>query len=297
MPFIGALVVGPDSHGHTPAVDRGATKPGGTHARLPSITVCRLCGVFSTWRRSRWRDEHGLTWLDRVPEIVVCRRTAIKRQPWPMTWDEQDRFVCRTAPSFGGRWRCLPSTPDAGIARSARLRWDWEVQCCGARLQLGLHRTGGCGEEQARSAHCLEPHRIGCCHRPARWASNPCVPLHGASGDPHGQLGVVRRTADAPALSGVRVHDLKHTFGRRLRAAGVSFEDRQDLLGHKSQRVTTHYSAADLTRLIEAADGVCDANGEKPDLVILEAQASGCDVHKTYTDTRIFWCTGNRVSH
>jgi integrase len=38
----------------------------------------------------------------------------------------------------------------------------------------------------------------------------------------------------------VRVHDLKHTFGRRLRAAGVSFEDRQDLLGHKSGRITTH---------------------------------------------------------
>jgi putative ABC transport system permease protein len=31
-------------------------------------------------------------------------------------------------------------------------------------------------------------------------------------------------------LPQVRVHDLKHTFGRRLRAAGVSFEDRQDLL-------------------------------------------------------------------
>lgn len=26
-------------------------------------------------------------------------------------------------------------------------------------------------------------------------------------------------------LPNVRVHDLKHTFGRRLRAAGVSFED------------------------------------------------------------------------
>ena len=39
-----------------------------------------------------------------------------------------------------------------------------------------------------------------------------------------------REAADLP----VRVHDLKHTFGRRLRAAGVSFEDRQDLLGHKS---------------------------------------------------------------
>ena len=56
----------------------------------------------------------------------------------------------------------------------------------------------------------------------------------------------------------VRVHDLKHTFGRRLRAAGVSFEDRQDLLGHKSSRITTHYSAAELTSLIAAAEKVCD---------------------------------------
>jgi integrase len=55
----------------------------------------------------------------------------------------------------------------------------------------------------------------------------------------------------------VRVHDLKHTFGRRLRAAGVSFEDRQDLLGHRSGRITTHYSAAELTNLIEAANKVC----------------------------------------
>jgi len=31
--------------------------------------------------------------------------------------------------------------------------------------------------------------------------------------------------------------ELKHTFGRRLRAAGASFEDRQDLLGHRSGRI------------------------------------------------------------
>ena len=38
----------------------------------------------------------------------------------------------------------------------------------------------------------------------------------------------------------VRVHDLRHTFGRRLRAAGVGLEDRQDYLGHKSDRITIH---------------------------------------------------------
>ena len=42
-----------------------------------------------------------------------------------------------------------------------------------------------------------------------------------------------------------------------MRAANVNFEDRQDLLGHRSGRITTHYSQAELTNLIEAADSVC----------------------------------------
>jgi integrase len=73
----------------------------------------------------------------------------------------------------------------------------------------------------------------------------------------------------AVGLPQVRVHDLKHTFGRRLRAAGVSFEDRQDLLGHRSGRITTHYSGAELSRLIEAANRVCNRGNGKPELVVL----------------------------
>jgi len=80
-----------------------------------------------------------------------------------------------------------------------------------------------------------------------------------------------RRRAGLPQ---VRVHDLKHTFGRRLRAAGVSFEDRQDLLGHRSGRITTHYSAAELDNLIAAANRVCESGSRKtPALVILKKQA------------------------
>jgi len=55
------------------------------------------------------------------------------------------------------------------------------------------------------------------------------------------------------------------TFGHRLRAAGVSFEDRQDLLGHKSERMTTHYSAPDIARLIDAAETVC---ARRPNIVL-----------------------------
>jgi integrase len=80
-----------------------------------------------------------------------------------------------------------------------------------------------------------------------------------------------RKRAD---LAQVRVHDMKHTFGRRLRAAGVSYEDRQDLLGHRSGRITTHYSAAELQNLIDAANRVCGEDSRKsPALVLLKQKA------------------------
>jgi integrase len=47
-----------------------------------------------------------------------------------------------------------------------------------------------------------------------------------------------RRPNKRPAgFRSIRVHDLKHTYGHRLRAAGVGFEDRKLLLGHKSEHV------------------------------------------------------------
>jgi len=48
----------------------------------------------------------------------------------------------------------------------------------------------------------------------------------------------------------------RRTFGRRLRAVGVSLEDRQDLLGHKSGRMTTHYSAAEVGNLWAAVNRI-----------------------------------------
>jgi len=41
------------------------------------------------------------------------------------------------------------------------------------------------------------------------------------------------------------------------------------LLGHRSGRITTHYSAAELSRLLEAANSVCGRSGRRPELVVL----------------------------
>ncbi|MBB1595962.1 hypothetical protein A9973_17970 [Achromobacter sp. UMC46] len=68
------------------------------------------------------------------------------------------------------------------------------------------------------------------------------------------------------------MHDLKHTFGRRLRAAGVSHEDRQVLLGHTNGSVTSHDSAAELGKLIELANRITRTNDQTPTLTVLRRQ-------------------------
>lgn len=68
----------------------------------------------------------------------------------------------------------------------------------------------------------------------------------------------------------IRIHDLKHTLGRRLRAVGVTEEDRKALLGHKNSSITSHYSAAELNQLIEAASKVSVTNSRGPVLTILK---------------------------
>ena len=68
------------------------------------------------------------------------------------------------------------------------------------------------------------------------------------------------------------MHDLKHTFGRRLRAAGVTEEDRKVLLGHKNGSITSHYSAAELGKLIEA-NKISATDSRGPALTILRRKA------------------------
>ena len=50
------------------------------------------------------------------------------------------------------------------------------------------------------------------------------------------------------------MHDFRHAYGRRLRAAGVPLEDRQVLFDHKSKVITVHYSAPEIGMLVAAAN-------------------------------------------
>ena len=81
-------------------------------------------------------------------------------------------------------------------------------------------------------------------------------------------LGAIGHACPAGFRS-LRVHDLKHTFGHRLLAVGIGFEDRKTLLGHKSDHATTHYLAPEISSLIRAAESICDLESRESPVLSL----------------------------
>jgi hypothetical protein len=63
-----------------------------------------------------------------------------------------------------------------------------------------------------------------------------------------------QRARQEEDLRAVRIHDLRHTFACRLRAAGLSAEDRDALLGHANRSMPGHCASADVGRLLKLAN-------------------------------------------
>ena len=78
-----------------------------------------------------------------------------------------------------------------------------------------------------------------------------------------------RRDAGLPL---VRVHDLRHSFACRLRAAGVSAEDREALLGHVNHSMAGHYASADVGHLLAQANLLVERSGTRTVLRIAEGK-------------------------
>lgn len=70
------------------------------------------------------------------------------------------------------------------------------------------------------------------------------------------------------------VHNLRHSFGRRLRGAGIPLETRKVLLGHSNGDITTHYSAAELGELLDATEKIVDRNvAQSPTLTLVSRKS------------------------
>ncbi len=83
-----------------------------------------------------------------------------------------------------------------------------------------------------------------------------------------------KRIRASVGLEGVRIHDLRHTTGRRLRAAGVNNETRKDILGHEGGNITTHYSVAEIKELVDAVELIAFESQSTPSLTLIRIGGS-----------------------
>ncbi|MCP4235634.1 MAG: tyrosine-type recombinase/integrase [Aestuariibacter sp.] len=218
-----------------------------------------------------WRDDNGLTWLD-TPPLIQMLPVTDARKPYPLSWEEQRKL-------FGGlpehlALMCLFKV-NTGCRKQevCQLRWDWEVRVPeldttvfivpGELVKnreerlIVLNRVANSVVEEVRGVH---PDYV------FTYKGHPVQSINNSSW---------KRVRKVIGLPQVRVHDLKHTFGRRLRAAGVPLETRKVLLGHRNGDITTHYSAPELEELLEAANKVCETqSGKSPALVVLKQKTA-----------------------
>lgn len=201
---------------------------------------------------TEWIDENGLTWLFSAPKIKLLREVD-NREPYPLNWEEQDRLFAEL-PAHLRNMALFAVNTGCRDFEICNLRWEWEINISDTSVFVIP-----AGMVKNRENRLVILNRIARRVVQSVKGDNPEY-VFTYKGKPITRMlnkGWIHARARV-GLTQVRVHDLKHTFGRRLRAAGVSFEDRQDLLGHKSSRMTTHYSAAELGNLMAAANQVCE---------------------------------------
>ncbi|HZF14824.1 MAG TPA: site-specific integrase [Steroidobacteraceae bacterium] len=286
-PFIGDLLL---KQVHIGSLQRFIAKRRSDGVKTRSINnALALVRHILNLAASEWRDDQGMTWLEYAPKIKLL---PVKdgRQPYPLAREEQ-AMLFQELPDHLARMALFKVNTGCREQEVCGLKWEYEVNVPeletsvfivpGEKVKNGqdrlvvLNRIARSVVDSQRGRHSEFVFVYAPKPRKAKVAESANVselrPLAAMNSTAWKSARI--RAADkweqqtgvtAPeGFRKVRVHDLKHTFGRRLRAAGVSFEDRQDLLGHKSGRITTHYSAAELENLIAAADRVCDEKSHK----------------------------------
>ena len=249
-PFIGDLALTAIHHGNLESYIK-ARKSAGVKNRTINYglqVVRRILNLAA----QEWLDENGLSWIASAPKIRLLPEQN-KRLPYPLAKEEEKRLFDHL-PTHLKQMALFVVNTGCRDQEICRLQWSWQVIVPELKTYVFIIPASLVKNRQNRlvilnqqAKQVIEEQR----------GNHPIFVFTYRNKPLSRMLNSAWLHARTKAqLPQVRVHDLKHTFGRRLRAANVSYEDRQDLLGHKSQRVTTHYSSAELANLISAVNSI-----------------------------------------
>ncbi len=245
-----------------------------------------------------WRDEEShKSWLEAAPMIRLLPDDD-KRPPYQLAWDEEALFGSMLPPHQREMFRFATNT---GLREQnvCRLRWEWEIKV----RELGtsvfmipkkfmknnqpflvvLNRFARKAIERARGKHPKvvftmkveirneEGRLLRVEHRPITKMLNSAWKRARRDAVAAYAKRIGRRCPEGFAK--LRPHDARHTFGYRLRGKDVTEEDRQQLMGHKNRTITTHYSAAEVRKLIEAVEKIAEMGTRRnPAITVISVQ-------------------------
>lgn len=220
-----------------------------------------------------WRDDRGRPWLAQTPaRITQLSVKGRQAKAYPLSWTEQHRLLellprhLADAATFGINTGCREQ-------EICRLRWDWELPVpeletsvfvlpapitkASTERVVVLNSIARRVIDSRRGQH----ERFVFSYRDRRLSKLNSSAWKRAW-----------RKAGLPVERDSRkgVHNLRYTFGRRLRSAGVPLETRKVLLGHSNGDLTTHYSRAEIDELQKAAERIVDQRiGQTPTLMLV----------------------------
>jgi len=229
----------------------------------------------------KWRNENGLTWLE-TPPLLSMLEVDDARRPYPLSWEEQ-KSLLKHLPDHLSRMTLFKLNTGTREKEVCQLRWDWEIQIPELSTSVFLVPAQVVKNKEDRlvvlnpiARSLVEAQRDVHPSRVFTYRDRPVGNMYNSAWK-RARIAAAKAHAQAHGeaiswgFSNLRVHDLKHTFGRRLRAAGVSLETRKVLLGHRNGDITSHYSAPEIEELLAAANRVCEVNPRKsPALTILK---------------------------
>ena len=212
-----------------------------------------------------WLLDDGQTWLDRAPRIKLIPEVD-RRRPYPLDWSEQI-LLFNELPLHLRDMCVFKVNTGTREGEVCSLMWDWEVpvpQLSTSVFLIPAHKVKNREDRlvvlNVEARGIIEKKRGIHPTNVFSYLGRPVKKMHTSAW---------KRARIRVGLKDCRIHDLKHTYGRRLRAAGVDLETRMDLLGHRSGKVTTHYSAPELESLIAASEKVCMENLRKSHAIVI----------------------------
>lgn len=248
----------------------GRAHDGGKVRKVKPSTVNRALEVARTVlnRAARvWRTADGRPWLGAAPLIELFDESKTRRPARVLSWAEQAKLM-PLLPAHLQTMVLFALNTGAREANICGLRWEWErpIPETGRSvfivpasefkskrpLVIVLNDVAWRVVEEQRGRH-EEFVFVYRRERVKHFDKKPAMK--------YGRVGKINNTAfqNARAAAGipVREHDLRHTFGHRLREAGVPKEDRALLMGHSIEGdMTQLYADASIAKLIEQANRV-----------------------------------------